>query len=69
MPLERSDPRQVYAQARIAAAERVLERGKLFCTDPRDEHWFDFLDAIADIRRLERSPLARQTLGLHSEHN
>ena len=63
MPSETPDPRRVFAQARVAAAQRIVETGKAFCTDMSDENWFDFLDAVADIQRLESSPLARRALG------
>jgi hypothetical protein len=64
--LEQSEARRIFAQARIAAARRSLESGEVFCDDPTDEHWFDFLGALGDVWRLEASPLAREALSLNT---
>jgi hypothetical protein len=61
--MEKSQARRIYAQARIAAAQRVFETGNSFRDDPTDERWAAFVRALADISRLEASPLAGDVLG------
>jgi hypothetical protein len=60
--MEDSEARRIFARARIAAAERVLEKGRVFCDDPTDENWAEFVSALGDISRLEASPLGRRSL-------
>jgi hypothetical protein len=60
--MDESEARRIFARTRIAAAERVLEKGRAFCDDPTDEKWAEFVQVLADISRLEASPLGRQSL-------
>ena len=60
--MEESETRRIFARTRIAAAERVLEKGRVFCDDPTDANWAEFVKVLADISRLEASPLGRQSL-------
>ena len=60
--MEEFEARRIFARTRIAAAERVLETGRAFCDDPTEENWAEFVQVLADISRLEASPLGRQSL-------
>ena len=60
--MEESEARRIFAKTRIAAAERVLEKGRAFCDDPSDATWAEFVQVLSDIARLEASPLGRRSL-------
>ena len=60
--MEESEARRIFAKTRIAAAERVLEKGRAFCDDPTEESWAEFVKVLSDVARLEASPLGRRSL-------
>jgi hypothetical protein len=60
--VEKHKARRIFAQARVAAAQRIVETGRLYLAEGSEERWRDFQQAIDDISRLEASPLAREAL-------
>ena len=60
--MDKRKARRIFAKARIASAQRIVDTGRLYCEDPTEERWREFQRAIDDIARLEASPLGREAL-------